>query len=316
MTTTQFMRPHVAHNQTLLRKFLDERGINSQWPPVVDQLESHVVEGVPAGSYNPSIIRFKGNLVLAYRYHPEATKNTRIGIAELDEPFRVTQTQALEIHDEVPSHEDPRLFIWKDELYLCYVSSHWPNIVAANVKYCRIYKADHWRCDTPVDYPHKDRDTLEKNHLPFPCGDVLRIIYRTNPKQIVYTANTNEEFVTEPLTWPYGEIRGGTTPLPYDGKLIRFFHSRINNDCPPTPWRYFIGAMLMQPEPPFKALAISRKPILIASEVGGDLTLHHAKRSIVFPAGAIEHEGGWLLSIGINDSHSALVKIKPQNLNL
>lgn len=313
--TTQFIRPHVAHNQALMLKFLDERGIKNQWPPVIEQAESHVIVGLPEG-YNPSIIRFNGKLVLCYRFHPDGTKSTRLGIAELDEDFKVLSTQTLDINDDVPSHEDGRLYVWKQDLYLCYVSSHWPNILACNVKYCRLSKPDHWRCDQPVDYPHSDRDTTEKNHVPFPHGDQLRIIYRTNPRQVIYTANTNEEFVTNALPWPYGEMRGGTTPIPYQDKLLRFFHSRINNDCPPIPWRYFVGAMLLDVEPPYKMVAVSRRPILIASEVGGDPTRHHFKPSIVFPAGAIEHDGGWLLSIGINDSACALVKIKQKDLNL
>jgi predicted GH43/DUF377 family glycosyl hydrolase len=133
---------------------------------------------------------------------------------------------------------------------------------------------------------------------------------------MIFTAGEGAELVTPALRWPYGEIRGGTTPMAYHGKLLKFFHSSLRNEMPPTSWRYYVGAILMEPEPPFQMLAVSQRPILRGSEVGGDNAVSQFKKNIVFPAGCVEKDGVFHLSIGINDSQSAIAKIKPEDLHL
>lgn len=310
----QVIPQRLAHNKAHLDAFLKSRGIKSQFPPVEQQLESVVVAGLFKGGYNPSIIRHNGGLVMAYRFHADDTAATRIAVAELDDSFRVTSNQQLEINDETSSHEDPRLFEFKGALWMAYVSSTWPKFPASTVKYVELSKPDHWRVGNPVEYHHAERQTMEKNHCPFPAGDKLHIIYRHSPQQVIYTADERGDMITPSLRWPYGEIRGGTVPMPYHGRLIKFFHSSIRGEMPPTFWRYFIGALVMDAEPPFKMLAVSKRPILRGSEVGGDESVKRFKKNIVFPAGAIEHEGGWLLSVGVNDSQCLLVKVKELNL--
>ena len=67
--TKQAIPQRLAHNRALMDKFLKARGIVSQFPPVEQQLESIIVKGLPPGSYNPSIIRHRGKLVMAYSFH-------------------------------------------------------------------------------------------------------------------------------------------------------------------------------------------------------------------------------------------------------
>ena len=134
--------------------------------------------------------------------------------------------------------------------------------------------------------------------------------------QIIYSPFEKREMKTPALRWPYGEVRGGTVPLPYDGKLISFFHSSLDNFPPPNPRCYFIGAVLRKDEPPFQMLAISKRPILRGSEIGGDKSRFHWKAQVCFPLGAIEHESGWAVSIGCNDSSALICKIQPKDLQL
>jgi hypothetical protein len=56
------------------------------------------------------------------------------------------------------------------------------------------------------------------------------------------------------------------------------------------------------------------KPLLIGSEEDNTTSIErssctHRKPNVVFPGGAIECEGGWIVSVGINDCCCALVKI-------
>ena len=327
-TKIPFIPPFLAHNMALCKTFLDKHGIKSQWPPVTEQAETFVIHGLPTGSYNPSIIRFRGRLVMAYRYHPvDGNARTTIGIAELGEDLKVVSVETPDLNeDEGMSLEDPRLFIFKGDLWMNYVVSTWPNFPSSQSRNIKLSKPDHWRTSDKDTYWLPDRQTMEKNHVPFVHDEVLHMIWKSNLRdtnagekeawQVIYTPTDKREMKSLAMQWPYGEIHGGTTPLPYDGKLISFFHSKIMNDMPPTPWRYFVGCVLRRAIPPFDILAVSKRPILIGSEVGGDASRHHFKKSVVFPAGCVEHEGSFVLSIGINDSSCAVVKLAKKDLRL
>ena len=308
--------PRIVYNKLLLDSFLAHHKIVSQWPPVVEQAECVIVRGIFSGGYNPSLIRFRGQLVMAYRFRRGTMRSGYLAIAELDERFRVTSNQELAIQDEKRALEDPRLFEFQGGLCLSYVSFALPKFSSAVVKYVELSTPARWRASAPVEHQYMVRGANEKNHVPFPVGDRLHIIYRGNPRQIIFTAGEPADLVTPALRWPYGEIRGGTTPMAYDGKLLKFFHSSLRNEMPPLARRYYVGAMLMEPEPPFQMLAVSRRPILRGSEVGGDDTAIHFKKNVVFPAGCVEKDGVFHLSIGINDSQSAIAKIKPEDLHL
>jgi predicted GH43/DUF377 family glycosyl hydrolase len=317
--------PRIARNKSALVKYMSDNKIESLFPSIENQLFTHVIKLPQAGAYNPSLIRFRGRLVMTYRFH-DTTAKTKLAIAELDENFTVFYSEVLNLdEDETLSLEDARLFIWKGELWMNFVVSTWPNFPSSQVKICKLYKPDHWRFSDKEQYWLPDRQTSEKNHVPIVHDDVFNIIYRSNlPQegkssdlsQIIYSPFEKREMKTPALRWAYGEIRGGTVPLPYDGKLISFFHSSLDNFPPPNPRCYFVGAVLRKAEPPFQMLAISKRPILKGSEVGGDATRFHNKKQVVFPLGCIERKGGFLLSAGINDSQCALIEISEKDLQL
>ena len=154
---------------------------------------------------------------------------------------------------------------------------------------------------------------------------ILHVIYKSNlPQegnlsdlaQIIYTPADKREMKTPALRWAWGEIRGGTTPLLYQGKLLSFFHSCLDNFPPPNSRCYFVGAVLRKAEPPFQMLAISKRPILRGSEIGGDKSRFHWKAQVCFSLGAIDLEGGWAVSLGCNDSLALICKIQPKDLQL
>ena len=99
---------------------------------------------------------------------------------------------------------------------------------------------------------------------------------------------------------------------------MRFFHSRLDNEPIPIRWRYYVGAALIEND---QIVKVSRKPILKGSEhdemsPSESGSCRHYKQNVVFPCGAIEHKGGWILSVGINDAACGLVKIEEKDLNL
>ena len=313
---TQLIPARVAHNRRLLDEFLERNGSPALFPQVSAQHCSIPITGIFDGGYNPSIARHNGRLVCAYRYHHDGTASTRLAICELDDKFATIDNQAINLNETALSHEDPRLFVFQDSLWMSYIASEWPHFPAAKVRYVRLSKPDHWRADSPIDYTFPEMNSIEKNHIQFPLGGGIGIIYRHNPKQVIYEPLKTKPVVSDALTWPWGEIRGGTAPMPFGEHLLKFFHSRLDNDMPPVRHRYYIGAMLMNPVSPYNMVAVSKRPILFGSEKGGDRTRKHFKPNVVFPAGAVKDGTSFLISVGVNDSTCEVVEISEKGLNL
>lgn len=320
------MPPRVQRNKIELDKLLATKGIKSEWPPIWEQLPGMVIQFLPPAAYNPTITRHNGKLILAYRYHPDTTFTSKIGISEMDDRFRVLNNQQLDLNDD-SGCEDPRFFNFNGDLWMSYVHSTYPSFPATHVRCCKITKIDKWRASDFFEWHAPDRQTMEKNWLYFQehGSNSLHLIYKHNVPQdgdvnnlcqVVFTPADKREMKTPALRWPYGEIRGGTTPLPYQGNLITFFHSALFNEMAPVNLRYYLGSAILKAERPFQMLQVSKRPIVRGSEIGGDESKNFFKRNVVFACGAAEHDGGWAVSCGINDSAAAIIFVKPENLNL
>jgi len=316
-------------NENLHSEYQTKNGEIAFFKPVVEQLPSAIVnpQALPAYAYNPSIIRYQNRLLCVYRYHDQRDFSTALGIAEIDEKGTVYGRKQLQIPHMGGSEEDARFFMRGQTLCLCYVDSTYPAMPPrAVVKYGRLVEDTVWTLQEihQPEYGNNDIGHCQKNWVMWELNGELFCQYSTSPKTVILKLNgARADVVAEDdgPRWSYGQIRGGTTPLPYKDKLLRFFHSAVDSELPPDFRRYFVGAMLIEPEPPFKPIAVSKRPILFGSEKDTMTDTHrsaciHFKAKVVFPLGAIPHADGFLLSCGINDSQCALVYIKPENLNL
>lgn len=169
-----------------------------------------------------------------------------------------------------------------------------------------------------------DFSTCQKNWVFFDRGGKLFCIHSCHPHHSIYELDGDRvamHYSTLGPRWPYGEIRGGTVPVEHEGRLLRFFHSATRQGIGTVEHRYYIGAYVMEPEPPFAVLAVSRKPILYGCEVDAMKSAERKacpfwKANVVFASGILVQDGHWLLSVGVNDSGIALAKITPDRLNL
>lgn len=313
---------YIALNERLSRAWLDQNSRACLVRPVHEQLPTIPLNrrALHSFGYNPSVIRYGQRLLMAYRYHDEGNASTALAMAELDDKFNVISNKPIEVpNDQYGSHEDARLFMFHGELHMSYVCSSYPAELRSVVRYGRLEDGASWRVVDAIqpDHGHNDGTSMEKNWLFFGHGKDLVYFYHSDEVVGPFPSSGGGE----PLRWPWGVIRGGTTPLPYKGKLLTFFHSRLDNEPAPNYWRYAVGARLLSPEPPFATLAVSKEPILRGSEMDELTTTEksscsHHKPNVVFPCGAIEHEGGWLLSVGVNDCGCALVKVREEDLKL
>lgn len=318
---------YYVNNETMYKAWVEKMGIKASARSIDGQLPTLFVNRRSLFSlgYNPSIIRYDGKLLMTYRYHHDGTAATQLAIAELDDAGNVLNNSKL--NGQGHSLEDGRLFIFKGQLCICYVesqigsSSH--NCVT---KYGRIVRDKEWSiADTfQPQYGKNAWDGMEKNWVMFEQEGRLFCIYQSSPKQIVLELDGAKVVATHESDsphWRYGAVKGGSVPMPYDGKLIRFFHARLDNEAPPTYWRYRMGVCLMEPTPPFKIISIAEKPLLEGTEVD-DLSqterfsCHHHKQRVVIPYGAIETPTSFLVACGVNDSQCGLVKVKKEDLKL
>ena len=310
--------PSTQHNSRLQWNYMIGKKIWSRYPKITEQHETVIIKaGIFQHAYNPTISRRKDGYFLCYRYHPDPLKlDTRIAMAELNEQFEVVNNNPIVLPGK--SLEDPKLFVRADGRYLQWVSSKWPDNLAAQVQCAKI------EVDLNVevyDFPGNDWTSTQKNWVMWGRN----VIYTTSPEYVIYRMRSGGQWDqhTQPgPQWPYGAIRGGTAPLPWDKKhMLRFFHSGANNEFGIQKRRYFVGAMLVENKWPFACVKVGSRPILYGSEVDDykvkeRMAIRHWKKSVVFPGGAVEYQGGYILAIGINDSACGLVKLTQKDLNL
>jgi predicted GH43/DUF377 family glycosyl hydrolase len=319
---------YVVHNGQLAKAWLEKIGRVALFPAVSSQIPAVQInpKALHPFGYNGSLIRFEGRLLLAYRYHVDNKLSTKLAVAELDDNFNVIRNSNLEIAGNHQSSEDPRLFIYQGKLWMSYVCSTWPSQNPVCVtKYGMLNQISNgWgivpQTEKQPAYGKNDGTSLEKNFIFWEhFSGELYCIHRSLPEQVIMGRDC--ELKSPAPRWAWGEIRGGCSPLPWQGKLLRFFHSSLDFEQPPARRRYFMGAALMEPDAPFRTLAVSKKPICVGSEID-DLTVEQRgealsyKEKVIFPMGAIMLGDGFVVSAGCNDSSVLLLKIGPKDLNL
>lgn len=340
----------IEYNLKLRQEWFAARKLRMGAPPISEQLPTVILNRralFPYG-YNPSIIRWKNRILVAYRYHPNGAGASKLAMAELDNQARVIANMAIDL--PAGSVEDPRLFTYADNLCISYVVSNMPSTnPKCQVRWGILREGKPWTVEgqwLPA-YGKNDGTGMEKNWVFYEEEGQVKAIYKSSPQ--VEIIGINEASVhahhvsrhrestgsdseasnddagsghTHPISdrWKWGSIRGGTPPMKLpDGRRFRFFHSRLDNDARPTWWRYYVGACLL--DDAGNITAVSKKPILVGSEhddmaVTERASCTHHKPRVVFPLGAIALDGAWLLSVGINDSACGLVTVKEENLDL
>ena len=307
--------PRLTHNIRLAKEWKDAHPLPPEIPAIAQQLPTNIVSGTFQFGYNPSIVPFGDRVLMAYRWHEKPSWETTLAIAELDQIGKVVTNKKVELVG--PANDDPRLFWHNGGLWVAYV--HAIGIGKTTMRYGRLIDGKTWSVEgqTLIKYGHNDGMSMEKNWVPFSFDGNIHFIYSCDRGHVVIEVE-GESLITEHLgvgaKWKWGECRGGTVPMPYLGKWLRFFHSRIGT-------RYYVGALLMEPKAPFNVVCVSKRPVLQGS-MEDSLTpavrsgVRHWKGNVVFPAGAIQTKDGWILSVGINDCQCGLVTVKESDLNL
>lgn len=269
---------------------------------------------------NCSFLQFKGKTYFAYRMemYPFCTR-MRIALCLLDDnlqPIRETNTLPnlytnLDLRIDNQRHlfkngfhaEDPRLFIYNDELYLSYTDGY--QMAQAKINPASLQAEESFYIDKP------DKKRTEKNWTFFDHQGKLLCVYQIAPHTIfeMNRANYSKVFETNfEHGWKWGIPRGGTSPVKHGDNYISFFHSA--KDLPGGHRQYFMGAYIFEGKPPFKPLYISKEPIIAGEYQDDSMRRLSTKIYVVFPNGLIRKDNSWLVSFGYNDVSCRYIEIE------
>ena len=269
--------------------------------------------------FNPTVVTLADGQQLAFIRRdrvPPVPGNGTIWSVPVDAALRPIGIPGLVI----PRGEDPRAVLVGERLFLFYVvieKDSGGQILGSCVMLAELNPtasppsviATFQLPKNPTGNTSLANVTWEKNWVPFVVdSNHIMLIYEHNPWTVlqlnVATEGAAPWFVTahtgKSLVWAYGDIRGGTPPVNFDGKhLVTFFHS-----CQVVGSRsvYMVGACIFSNEPPFGPVWMTIEPLLIApyrsiaARFGWNILA-----SVIFPLGASQRQDVFKLLCGLDD---------------
>lgn len=260
-------------------------------------------------AFNPSLIKTDMGYLMAFRYTPNRWIHpglSYIVIVPLDASLTpTTKPQVLKVrpkYSKVFSQaEDPRLFIYKDRIFLIYNDNAEKRDPSPQDRrdmfIAELFhdKDKGYTLSAPrkLIYEEKYKKAIwQKNWLPFEYNGMMLFIYSITPHEIIYPNVVNGSCYKFDITdiespWNWGNLRGSTPPIIDDGEYFSFFHSSIVTSSAASfgceMYFYFMGAYTFSATPPFQITKISRTPILHDTFY----TPSTFYKRVVFPGGCV-----------------------------
>lgn len=291
-------------------------------------------------AFNPSIIRWKGTLLMSFRYIAGASSTgidcsaeSRIGLVLLNDDFTPqSEVQILDLCKDTPFSrpEDARLLISGGNLYLVYNDNidevcslggfrmHIAELGYDGEQFCIFHqeRLTHFQQELPW--------RREKNWVPFDFQGSLLMAYSLAPHEILFPILGTETctmvaWSNVEVNWKWGELRGGTPAVFIGDRYLSIFHSSkemiSNHSDYEVSLHYFMGAYTFSPEPPFQIKEISPEPIIGKGFYKGAKYPPYWKAvNVVFPCGLL-WEGPYIwVAYGRQDHEIWIAKIDKQQL--
>lgn len=274
--------------------------------------------------FNGSICRTaNGKIVFAFRADQQPWwKNIRVGICELNEKLEpiAGSEQYLELSADNGNRlhvEDPRLISCGNRLFISYtdgVSMYHSELCP----YTLMVKENFGKITT-FHAKTASPEKRDKNFVPFVYKNTVLYSYSDSPRIVINTSEDNEFYISEQsASWEYGQIRGGSPALLWDGEYVSFFHSSyiVNQQNSLLGQRvYYMGAYTFSPSPPFSLKRITRIPLMKGVQERSNVK-RPTTSFVVFPAGVIDERDHFLVSYGVNDVTTRAIRISKTTLNL
>jgi len=287
------------------------------------------------GAYNPSIIRFGEGFLLTFRYSPDfygQPWTSYIGVVLLNEQLEViSEPQLLNTRSKLnktPSQsEDARVFSYRGKLFLIYndnIEVNCPSYYDHRDMYLAelLLNDGHFSLSTPLKLMHHEKyykSLWQKNWVPFEWNKTLFLTYSVNPHEILYPNLLNGECYScyetpFPIDWNLGTLRLSAPPQLVDGEYLSFFHSGTILASEASwgydLWHYFMGAYTFSPNPPFKIVKYTPKPII----GDGFYTYGNYIKRVIFPGGFAVAGSSIYLAYGKDDAEIWIATIDKEAL--
>jgi predicted GH43/DUF377 family glycosyl hydrolase len=209
--------------------------------------------------------------------------------------------------------EDPRVVLWNNCWYVLYTDGIRMGVAKLDYNCNTIYS--HY-LSLPNIKKSIEHDGREKNWIPFISNNKFYIFYSASPYTLLECYELGGALVIAKsitdnygLLWMYGDVRGGAPPCIYDDNhLIWFFHSAKIYKNRPHERIYSIGAYVTTNRYPFRAVKITRIPLLIGIPGVVNASLKYSD-NVVFPCGSVKTNTGWKISMGVHDAKIGLLDV-------
>lgn len=274
---------------------------------VWDKQVSNLLPNKTNQNFNCSIIEYVGTKIFAWRHR---WGGAQIGICELDNNWKPTKQQLLHFPYTINNvyQEDPRLFIFKDQLHVAFTAvrpeSRHPNKVVAKVGYASLKlnsQKTQWVIDKTYLPEYTDSMHWEKNWGFFESQGKLWCVYDAEKHIILEMDNGKPRLAysnnVRTIPGSSGLIRGGASPQFFRGQFYSFIHFRQE------PKFYRGGLYTFDSQPPFNITGYV--PYAFLNPVKEHCTNAHASE-VVYPAGAALIDWRWVISYGAYDKDSRL----------
>lgn len=281
-------------------------------PSVFDQgFEVERIEGLTAGNgvrFNASSCQFRDKRYTAYRTMVEGMSKIAVRVEDAD--GQVLEDKVIEIapHGSISSFIDPRLFVYKDGLWLSCAEK---DLVTAPgfrtiVRCVKLGKSLNQSQDLRIPFGHNYKGH-EKNWMFFEHEGELHFVYDLTKQQVVKVnpyGKPVQEWKGDALQWTMGFLRGGSPMIPYKGGYIGFYHSGTDHA-----WqlrRYGLGLVEIEGEPPFRIRRLSN-PFMFGSRF--DEFCGAGNGNCIFVSGIEQKEDGLVAVAGVNDTFNVRVTV-------
>lgn len=317
---------------------------DENWIDLEDKSQDFILETkkieIPGYSvpFNPSIIRWRGQLLLSFRIIPDLAHkyNGEIGLVFLNEDFEVaSEPQLVCLRDEYAKApcraEDARLIAIDDHLFMVYddnaeikLSKGGFRVYVAELD----YDGEHFiagNIECLSSYEGESREIREKAWVPFNYQGHLLLAYSILPHKIFYPRLDGSGICdtiavsTSPIQWDWGILRGGTPGILDNDQYLAFFHSSKNmatvHSNGENILHYFLGAYTFSKEPPFEVTSISPEPIVGRNFYHGITYKGYWKPvCCIFPCGYVSSENFIWVAYGRDDHECWIAKIDKKRL--
>lgn len=279
--------------------------------PKWDKQVENLIPSKTNQNFNCSLITWRGRKLFAYRHDWE---NSTICLAELDEEFVPKWNTRLRFprHYRNIAQEDPRLFVYKDELHVAYTAVEYKTELIANVGYAKLKEEapGSWIVENDYLPEFPKRNKWEKNWGFFESLGKLWAVYDAEHHTILSIDGNRADLAYHydgPTIPPngYGSARGGASPQFWRGKFYSFIHFRK------APKGYALGCYTFESQPPFNPISYLPYPLLTPNKE--QCTNEHASE-VVYPCGASLINWRWVISYGAYDRDSRVTSFDVNEL--